>query len=113
MTVERSEIIDAIGIDAVTGAVHLSIIDPLPWDLKHLQLLQEKINTYLGFIESGEIYASYPEAKRRQLIVDVISRFRPDESAMQFLVRANEIVETYGASLLLRHSGKGYDGDMS
>ncbi|WP_407059149.1 DUF6572 domain-containing protein [Ralstonia syzygii subsp. celebesensis] len=32
---------------------------------EHLLLLQEKINCYLRFIESGEIYNSFPSAEGR------------------------------------------------
>ncbi|MDR6534474.1 DUF6572 domain-containing protein [Variovorax soli] len=63
MTVENTSIVDAVGTDTETGEVRLSIIDHLPWDTEHLRLLQDKINVYLGFIESGEIYVSYPSAK--------------------------------------------------
>ncbi|WP_427309543.1 DUF6572 domain-containing protein [Cupriavidus sp. H39] len=63
ITVQSGSTIDAIGVDRQTGAVHLNIVDSLPWDTAHLQLLQAKINTYLGFIESGEVYSCYPEAK--------------------------------------------------
>jgi hypothetical protein len=60
MTVENTSIIDAIGTDEVTGAVHLTIKDHLPWDTAHLSSLQDKINFCLDFIESGENYSSYP-----------------------------------------------------
>jgi hypothetical protein len=71
MTVENTSTVDAVGTDKETGEVRLSIFDHLPWDTEHLRLLQDKINVYLGFIESGEIYVSYPNAKGRPLVIDV------------------------------------------
>ena len=56
MGVEQTTVIDAIGIDQVSGAVHLTIADALAWDAAHLRLLQEKLNAYLAFVESGELY---------------------------------------------------------
>ncbi|WP_370590617.1 DUF6572 domain-containing protein, partial [Xylophilus sp. ASV27] len=56
MNVENTTIVDAVGTDKETDEVRLSIFDHLPWDTEHLRLLQDKINVYLGFIESGEIY---------------------------------------------------------
>src|SRR4051812_37461549 len=84
MTVENTSIVDAVGTDKETGEVRLSIFDHLPWDTQHLRLLQEKINVYLGFIESGEIYGSYPNAKGRPLVIDVFTKFRPTKEATRF-----------------------------
>ena len=43
----------------------LMIADHLDWEneLQHLTLLQDKINAYVSFIESGQIYSVYPDAK--------------------------------------------------
>lgn len=56
MSVEDLNTIDCIGIPIETPhEVNLGISDHLEWDAsldEHLYLLQEKINTYLRFIES-------------------------------------------------------------
>lgn len=111
MTVKTSSTIDAVGIDRLSGATHLNIIDALPWDDRHLQLLQEKLNTYLGFIETREIYRSYPDAIGRELVIDIIMRFRPNPKAELFFGQARAVVESYGAVMLLRHAGTGYVDD--
>ena len=100
MTIEDTSTVDAIGTDKVTGAVHLTITDHLAWGRdNHLRLLQAKINLYLGFIESGEIYASYPNAKGRLLVIDVYMKFRPTEDAVRFLKHAEAVTAHYGVSL--------------
>ena len=55
MSVENSQVIDAISINP-QDVVVLTISDHLEWDEEneHLLLLQNKINAYLGVIESGE-----------------------------------------------------------
>jgi hypothetical protein len=111
MAVGTSSTIDAVGVDRLTGATHLSIIDALPWDDRHLRLLQEKLNTYLSFIETGEIYRSYPDAIGRSLVIDIIMRFRPSGKAELFFKQARTVVENHGASLNLRHAGTGYADD--
>ena len=40
MGVVQAAVIDFIGIDTVSGAVHLTIADTLAWDAAHLRLLQ-------------------------------------------------------------------------
>ena len=68
MTVDRTDVVDFAGISPNGEEALLFIIDHLPWnqgtelDHEHMYLLQEKINAYLSFIESGEIYRKYPNA---------------------------------------------------
>ena len=48
LSVEETNVIDAIGLDNATGDVVPTIIDHLEWsedDKEHLLLLQEKINS--------------------------------------------------------------------
>lgn len=98
-TVENTSIVDAVGTDKESDAVRLSIFDHLPWDTEHLCLLQEKIKVYLGFIESGEIYGSYPNAKGRAFVIDVFMKFRPITQATRVPNQAEAVVATDGVSL--------------
>ena len=61
MTVEQTKILDIISIDPKANEVVMTISDYLDWEDKraHLLLLQEKINSYLAFIENGEILNYY------------------------------------------------------
>jgi hypothetical protein len=113
MTVENTSIVDAVGTDVETGEVRLSIFDHLPWDTAHLSLLQDKINLYLGFIESGEIYVAYPSAKGRPLVIDVFTKFRPNGDAEVFLKQAEAVTANYGASLRQSPSTGGYADDSA
>ena len=113
MTVENTSIVDAVGTDKETGEVRLSIFDHLPWNTEHLRLPQDKINLYLGFIESGEIYASYPNAKDRPLVIDVFTKFRPTEDAARFLEQAEAVTANYGVSLRQAPSTGGYADDSA
>jgi hypothetical protein len=58
MTISQPRIVDWLGIENVTGFVSLTIVDDLDWgdEQSHLLLLQAKLNTYLAFIESGEVF---------------------------------------------------------
>jgi hypothetical protein len=57
MSVENNEVIDVVSVDKQGNAI-LTISDHLEWseDNEHLLILQTKINTYLGSIESGELF---------------------------------------------------------
>ena len=79
MSVEQRDFIDFIGVDKADGKVKLTISDHLDWldAHEHLQVLQDKLNDYLKFIESGEIVKSFPEAVGRLICIEVIFRFPP------------------------------------
>jgi hypothetical protein len=80
MSIENSEIIDFISIDNTSDECVLTISDHLEWGIEnnHLLLLQEKLNKYLAFIESGEIFDSYPKSKDRKIRIDLVSKYKLD-----------------------------------
>ncbi len=65
MSILEKNKVDAIGKSKIENKVALMIADHLDWEneLEHLILLQYKINTYISFIESGQVYDAYPDAK--------------------------------------------------
>lgn len=111
MTIENSSSIDAIGTDKVTGAVHLSIFTHLRWEREALHLLQEKISSYLGFIESGELVGAYPSAGGQQVVIDVFCKFRPTDEAVTFFEKAEAVAREYSAALRYTHAGNSYAYD--
>ena len=62
MAVDDQDIVDLVAHDK-GGDCLLVISDHLEWDEdnEHLFMLQEKINRYLNFIASGELYDKFPE----------------------------------------------------
>lgn len=96
MSIDQVEIIDSIGVDDSTEQVVLTISDHLEWDNNHLSLLQEKLSAYLRFVESGEILSSYPNAKGREVRIDVMCKYPPNQDAEEFLKQASSIFERAG-----------------
>jgi hypothetical protein len=98
MAVSNPDVIDAIGIEHGTGIIVLTIANDLDWDgdESHLMILQNKINRYMGFIESGELLEHYPTAVDKPIRIDVVCRFQPSEEAIIFLDRARNVVEEAG-----------------
>jgi hypothetical protein len=102
MTVEQSGVVDAIGTENDTGDIVLTITDHLEWDgdtNEHLLMLQEKLNTYLTFVESGEILETYPNAKGRDIVISIICKYPPNEPARDFLDRATAVIGGAGMKL--------------
>ncbi len=81
MTVSETRVVDAIGVENDSGRVVLTVTDHLEWDDHHLAVLQDKLNTYISFIESGELLSAYPDAHERQPLIDVVCKHPPTEQA--------------------------------
>lgn len=101
MAVDNTKTIDLIGIDNKTGIVILTISDHLDWKETdtHLILLQDKINCYLRFIESGEIYETYPEAKNKNITIQIVKKHSLPIEGENFFTIVKKIVNEAGFGL--------------
>ena len=56
MPIDDLSVVDAISLDP-HGVVNLTIFDARDWvdEGRHLLAIQEKINTYFNFIQSGQL----------------------------------------------------------
>lgn len=92
MSVEDKNKIDAISNNK-EDMVLLTISDHLEWDNnEHLLILQEKINSYMDFLESGQIYESYPSALDKKIIIQIVFKYLPNRIAEEFLEVVKEIL---------------------
>ena len=101
MTVEEPGKIDFTAFDPQSGEMCLVISDHLDWTEQgeHLLLLQSKLNSYLAFIESGEIYTKVPKASGRKIVIEVMGKFPLSEEARRFYQLAGKAIEDAGFSL--------------
>jgi hypothetical protein len=98
VSIEDVKQIDLVGIDRESGDVELTVSDHLDWrnSQAHQLALQSKLNTYLAFIESGEIYEKYPKAQGRRLVITVAGKYEPDSGGKNFLEKVKSAVEGAG-----------------
>ncbi len=100
MSVTDTHSIDAISVEKNSGACVLTITDHLEWgDDEHLFLLQEKLNGYLAFVESGEILEHVQDAQERDMHVNIVMLHAPDDKALKFLGAAAETIKGAGFTL--------------
>lgn len=106
MSVEDKNVIDIITINK-EGVLILTISDHLEWDdeNEHLLLLQEKINSYLDFIENGQLAESYPDKADKKIMIQIVFKYQPNKTAEDFLEKAREAVKGigYGFNLYQLH----------
>lgn len=53
LSIENSNVVDAISFDETEGKVVLLLVDGMDWsdEYKHLNLLQAKLNNYINYLE--------------------------------------------------------------
>jgi len=103
MSINNSNVVDYIGIN-LKGDVVLTIADELEWDEKneHLLLLQDKLNKYLAFIESGEIYEQYPRALNRSIVIEIVAKYNPSKDGEKFVEMVKDRLTSAGYNLYFR-----------
>ncbi|HHS7810312.1 DUF6572 domain-containing protein [Pseudomonas putida] len=102
MSVIDAKTIDMWGIPKWDNSkIILGIADHLAWGDKaeqgeHLLVLQEKINNYIAFIESGEIYTEIPSALGKSPVIRVQGKYELPEQGELFIDRVAETLKDVG-----------------
>ena len=106
MSIEQHNVVDFVRIDNKTGEVVLSITDHLDWNapMEHIWQLQEKIKSYIRFIESGEMLEKFPKAKDQIIVIEVVVKelYPNTEVVQKFIEWSNETLKDMSAQLRLR-----------
>ncbi|KAF1028628.1 MAG: hypothetical protein GAK37_02150 [Pseudomonas sp.] len=79
----------------------LAITDHLEWGNaveqgEHLLMLQEKINVYIAFIESGEMYTEIPGALGKHPVIRVFGLHELPEQGERFIHQVAKVLEEVG-----------------
>jgi len=104
MSIEQENIIDIVSFNK-SGDVVLTISDHLDWEgdiHEHLFLLQEKLNAYLRFVESGEILEKYPKSEGRKVIFETVMKYPPTAEAEEHCQKFREVIEDAGIGFRIR-----------
>lgn len=103
MSILDANVVDIIGVDPSEGIARLIITDHLEWTDpvgEHLYLLQEKINTYLKFLEGGELEQHFPDSKGCKREIQIAMKFEPSSEVLSFIGKAREIIQGAGFDLV-------------
>lgn len=102
MTIDQTGVIDFIGRDRESGHIALTISDHLSWqgnEDEHLWLLQEKLNSYLTFIETGQIHEQMPGFESAAIVITIVGKYPLSEKAQRFFQQAGQTVAEAGFKL--------------
>ena len=110
MAIDEPDKIDILFKDNDGHAV-LVIADHLDWEEfdegDHLELLQEKINNYLTFVDSGQLSQARPEWKGLPVVIQVDAMHQPSKKGLEFYRAAGKVVAQAGVSLVLHLPNSG------
>jgi hypothetical protein len=107
MTIQQTGVVDWLGIEKDTGHVVLTVVDDLDWSDEHghLLALQAKLNTYLAFIESGEVFERLAEevgrtvARHTPIRVSILAKHPPPAHSRAFFEYAKRSFDGAGFGL--------------
>ena len=92
--------LDAIGI--VDSHLELLLVDPVGWEEEieavHLEILQEKINNYIHFLESKQYVARYGD-KFDKKVIHITFQYSPSDNGLAFLAAAQKVLQPTDMSL--------------
>lgn len=104
MAIDETDVVDAIGVDGVSGKLVMSIADHLDWkeERLHLEALRDKFNAYLRAIQDGDLVNSYPDAEGRSIVIELVSRVALPEVGLKFLDHVRETASALGVEVSAR-----------
>ncbi len=88
---QKHDQVDLVSLAPDGSTVFLSLIETRPWDENGENLFdfQSKLNSYLDFVESGQLETTYPEARGKKIVFRLHAAEHPTGEAIRFI----EIVE--------------------
>ena len=96
---EPSEL-DAIGI--VDSHLELLLVDPVGWqeeiEAVHLEILQEKLNNYIYFLESKQYVERYGD-NFDQKVIHITFQYSPSDNGLAFLAAVQKVLQNSDMSL--------------
>jgi len=106
MSVLETDIVDYIYLDDDEETPVLVVSDPLSWrgegEESHLDMLRDKLNAQIAFVESGQIKGVWPHYDGGRVKVEVVARCPLNAIASQFYVQAGQVMTQANMDLCFR-----------
>lgn len=93
--------IDLVGYNKEADTVYLIIMDDQNWDdpRGHIDLIHEKILSYVAFVENGSLKKKYPDVVTMNVIIKVIFEVSPTEEGQTFVEQVKDVLDGLGYQL--------------
>ena len=92
--------LDAIGV--VNSHLELLLVDPVGWEEEieavHLEILQEKMNNYIHFLESKQYVERYGDQFDKK-VIHITFQYSPSDNGLAFLAAVQKTLQNTDMSL--------------
>ena len=92
--------LDSIGV--VDSHLELLLVDPIDWEEEieavHLEILQEKINNYIYFLESKQYVERYGDSFDKK-VIHITFQYSPSDNGLAFLAAVQKVLQNSDTSL--------------
>lgn len=106
MSVRDVDIVDYVYLEDDTQTPVLVVSDPLSWvppeDEDHLELLREKLNSQIAFVDSGQIRSIWKPYCGGLVRVEVVARHSLSQAAREFYAAAARVMAQSNMDLQFR-----------
>jgi hypothetical protein len=94
MSVIESNKVDSVINNAESEDVVLLISDHLGWEepTEHLLKLQTKLNTYINFVDSGQLETDFQDCVGKSISIIVACQYEPSKEGLDFYHRAHDFL---------------------
>lgn len=101
MSVVDNKTIDAIALTNDNKGIVLLISDHLDWEYEyqHLVLLQDKINVYISYLESGQYKGIYSDMAIKYGVIEIHFLYELTQNAKKFLQSVQNQTAELGISI--------------
>jgi hypothetical protein len=96
--VHNPRVVDLIRLDPDADEVELLMLEPRPWggDREQLRQLEAKFNSYLGYVQTGQLARDYPQYVGRRVRFRLECAAPPMGEAAGMLSAMREFAEREG-----------------
>lgn len=93
--------IDLVALNEKDNKVNLVIMDDQNWDdaRSHIDMIHEKILTYVAYIENGTLLKHYPSAIGIEVAIKVVFEQTPSEEGQAFIASIHDILDDIGYNI--------------
>ena len=104
MAVTDQNVIDGIAFDEENKTLILEIYDHLnfegKFEFEHLVILQDKLNTYLWYINSKQYEESYPNKNFEKFVINIHFKFKITENCKKYINQSNLKIEPLNVQII-------------
>ena len=115
MTVDTTNVVDLVAyFESRPGPVTLTMPswNHLPWadidgdgfEREHAWLLQGKINTYLAFIETGQLVSEYPAVAGKDIVIKIIANYPLSPLGQKIIDLGTPVIRNAGYDLVFERA---------